>query len=342
MVGLWNIIRGHNSCDLLPIAVSLCLGTAVSSCIYEYEGDCIDQLPFTIENDWQACPDASPEGIAYIFFPADGGEAWRFDFPGRTAGKVSIEVGKYKFLSYNDDTYNVLFHDEGGYESYEAYTAEKDLLGAIPQDERGSSLPRSADERTVGCPDMMWSGSYSDVTVTYDQLTYSDSTATYTSRLSESNPMQLVTKPRQIVATYSYDIINVKNLSGVKRMCAAMSGLAASLCVNNGLPSSQPVTLPVKAVKSGDSSISGKFFTFGLPRATRAPNLLYLFVWLTDGRRYVYEFDVTEQVVKASDHLNVHVVVDSLSLPESIPDESVGTFDPSVDGWTHVVVNFVV
>lgn len=323
------------------ILIAATSGMAMNGCIYDDLKPCLgENVDITIVNDWELAPDADPEGIAYTFYIDGVKDHWRFDFPGREAGKVILPTGDYRFLMYNDDTSGVRF-ESGDDGTMVATSRPGHILEGLPGWNSNDTITYTR-EKVLICPDMMWSGSYSDVTVTYDQLTYSDSTATYTSRLSESNPMQLVTKPRQIVATYSYDIINVENLSGVKRMCAAMSGLAASLCVNNGLPSSQPVTLPVKAVKSSDSSIFGKFFTFGLPRAARAPNLLYLFVWLTDGRQYVYEFDVTEQVVKAPDHLNVHVVVDSLSLPESIPGESVGTFDPSVDGWTHVVVNFVV
>lgn len=323
------------------ILIAATSGMAMNGCIYDDLKPCLgEEVDITIVNDWALAPDANPEGIAYTFYIDGVKDHWRFDFPGREAGKVILPTGDYRFLMYNDDTSGVRF-ESGDDGTMVATSRPGHILEGLPGWSASDTITYTR-EKVLICPDMMWSGSYSDVIVTYDQLTYSDSTATYTSRLSESNPMQLVTKPRQIVATYSYDIINVENLSGVKRMCAAMSGLAASLCVNNGLRSSQPVTLPVKAVKSSDSSIFGKFFTFGLPRAARAPNLLYLFVWLTDGRQYVYEFDVTEQVVKAPDHLNVHVVVDSLSLPESIPGESVGTFDPSVDGWTHVVVNFVV
>ena len=251
-----------------------------------------------------------------------------------------LPTGDYRFLMYNDDTSGVRF-ESGDDGTMVATSRPGHILEGLPGWSASDTITYTREKVQI-CPDMMWSGSYSDVIVAYDQLTYSDSTATYISRLSENNPMQLVTRPQQIVSTYSYEILNVENLSGVKRMCAAMSGLAASLCVNNGLRSSQAVTLPVKAAKSGDNTIAGKFFTFGLPRAARAPNLLYLFVWLTDGRQYVYEFDVTSQIVNAPNRLNVHVVVDSLSLPESIPDESVGTFDPTVDGWTHVIVNIVV
>lgn len=139
-----------------PAVVSLAFGATLSSCILEDIEACSDRLPFTVENDWRSCPDAAPGGMAYIFFPDDGSEPWRFDFAGRDAGEVKMAPGSYRFLSYNDDTAHVLFREDGGYDSYKAYTRETDLLGLIPPVDRGESLPRIADERIFECPDMMW------------------------------------------------------------------------------------------------------------------------------------------------------------------------------------------
>ena len=84
------------------------------------------------------------------------------DFPGNTAGSVSLPVGNYSFLSYNDDTANVVFSEDSGYDEYEAYTATAELLDAIPASERGSILPTGHDrrERVVRPPDMLWGCAY--------------------------------------------------------------------------------------------------------------------------------------------------------------------------------------
>lgn len=49
----------------MTIAAGLAL--AASSCIYEYD-KCPPALTLKIENDWQAAPEADPEGMAYMFF----------------------------------------------------------------------------------------------------------------------------------------------------------------------------------------------------------------------------------------------------------------------------------
>lgn len=106
---------------LLPL-MAQALSLVHTSCVYEYD-DCPDDLQLQIVSDWSEAPNASPEGMAYIFLPEDGSVPWRFDFPGRTAGKVNLPLGAYRFISYNDDTANVIFSEESGYDAYEAYTA---------------------------------------------------------------------------------------------------------------------------------------------------------------------------------------------------------------------------
>lgn len=53
---------------------------------------------------------------------------------------------------------------------------------------------------------------------------------------------------------------------------------------------------------------------------------------MTDGTKWYYTFDVTQQVDEAPDRRHVHLVIDGLSLPEPIGEDS--GFRPDVDGWT--------
>ena len=61
----------------LPLIIFVC--HAVSGCclIYDYD-NCPPESEddFDVDSDWKYAPAAQPEGMAYVFFPADGGEAW--------------------------------------------------------------------------------------------------------------------------------------------------------------------------------------------------------------------------------------------------------------------------
>ena len=65
-----------------------------------------------------------------------------------------------------------------------------------------------------------------------------------------------------------------------------------------------------------------------------APHKLVLYVWLKDGSKYYYTFDVTDQVDEAPEKRRVHIVIDGLTLPEPITG---GDMEVAVDDW--MVVN---
>ena len=313
---------------------------ALTSCnvIYEYD-NCppYDVEYFSIRNDWSEAPDAEPEGMAYIFFPDDGGAFWRFDFPGREAGRVGLPAGSYSYISYNDDTHNTLFREDS-YAGYEAYTLPTELERMFG---RAEDVPE-INERVLRSPDMIWAEAYSAVELSYNRLAYNPSATggegTETVALAD---MTLPSVPRRMVARYSYRIEDVENLSGVARMCAAMSGLAGSLNLVTGARGREAVTVPSPAkADAGKTGITGSFYTFGLPGAGESPNILCLYVWLTDGRKLNFSFDVSEQVRTAPDPMDVEVVVRGLHIPES--EISGGAFDVNVDGWINVVVNIKV
>lgn len=332
-------MRSHYLSNLLPVAVSFFLGAAASSCILEDEGNCLDRFPFTIENDWHACPDAAPEGMAYIFFPDDGSEPWRFDFAGRDAGQVNMAVGKYKFLSYNDDTYNVLFRDNEGYDSYEAYTSEKDLLGSIPKEQRGESSPRSSGERTVGCPDMMWACAYYNFNLWYDGVRYVPfATVRPEAAVKYSPDFVLTAVQRPLTARYTFRIEDIENLSGVKSMSAALSGMAGGMLLASGKKKYYPSTLALKASIIDSATAGGEFHTFGIPDDPSADNILSLFVVIKDGRRFCYQFVITDQVRSAPDPMNVCLIVKGLKLEKPATGGGTG-FEVAVDGWETIIVN---
>ena len=329
-----------NACFVLPLLAAM----AVSSCIYEDLPPCEETgSALTIVNDWNFAPSANPEGMAYLFYADGGTDPWRFDFPGRDAGKVPLPEGNYRFVMFNDDTSAVRFRLDGNGD-LEAYCR----AGSITEGLRGFPVDSDVvyDKEPVEiCPDMMWACGTGYVNLTAGGLDYDsfhNTGAEPAQRIYDSEKV-LTTLPRQIIARYSYEILNVENLDGVRCMCCAMSGLASSIRLCDAMRSSSAVTLPFQASAHDNNAITGKFFTYGLPQPhdpTLSPNILMLMVWLKDGRRIEYDFDVTSQVTDADNPLDVHIRLAGLKLPEVEGGTEVpGTFDPTVDGWTQIEVN---
>lgn len=59
---------------------------------------------------------------------------------------------------------------------------------------------------------------------------------------------------------------------------------------------------------------------------------------IKDGRRFCYEFDVTDQVREAPDPMEVLLMVRGLSIEKPDTGGEAG-FEVSVDGWQTVTVN---
>ena len=68
-----------------------------------------------LEFDWTGAPEADPSGMCVFFYPIEEGEPRRYDFKGKTGGKINIDVGRYMVLCYNNDTEGVLFNGKNDF-----------------------------------------------------------------------------------------------------------------------------------------------------------------------------------------------------------------------------------
>lgn len=309
---------------ILSLILMLC-GFTSCGLIYEYPDPCPDNA-LTIVNDWNMAPDADPDGMAYIFYEDASDEQWRFDFPGMEAGKVTLDAGRFAFVSLNDDTFRTVIRGET-YRQLKAYT----LPVKLPVDIEGS-------EKSVEAPDMLWGCSYREVELTDRGLRYIPADDSGTDVESVMSPENILTVlQRQITPHYRLIIEDVSNLSGVASMSAALTGMAECYRFSDGYRGENPVILAFDVGKCGESAIEGQFCTFGIPEHPDAPNIVYLFVTLTDGRDFIYRFDVTKQVREAPDPMSVIIRLRGLELEKT--EQSGGSFDVEVDGWTTVDVN---
>lgn len=301
-----------------------------TSCIYDYD-NCPDRIAIEIQNNWQGAPSVSAAGMAYIFFPEDGSALWRFDFPGAEAGHVELPDGKYTFISHNDDTGNVMFDDCAGFDGYEAYT------GTVPLPNE-SGAPHADGSTAVKTPEMLWGCAADNVCIYYCGMRYTPVGPGTDGKTVHSRDNILTAYQRPLTAHYVFNIRNVVNLSSARTMSAALSGMAGSLFISTDKKGRYPSTLSLKAAPEGKDGIAGEFYTFGIPQSPDVPNVLTLYVVLKDGRKFCYEFDVTDQVRNAPDSMEVQLTLGGLTLEKPEHGDDAG-FDVKVDGWITVVVN---
>ena len=265
--------------------------------------------------DWSASPDAAPEGMTLNMYPvATWEKPWIYNL-NPAGGIIDVPEGTYRAISYNNDTDGILFRNTGNYEKTEVYTRNGELLDGLGEAYHGTLPSRSVDEPVVITPDMMW-GVAATVTAGEGKI-----------RLT----------PHRLTPRYSFTVTDVSNLDGAVKMCGSISGLSGGIFLNSGKSSVYPVTMPAPARAEGDSGISGGMTTFGIPADPSAANILSIYIWLKDGSKHNFNFDVTLQVRHAADPMNVTLHVAGIDLPEPAPaPDSPGTgggIGVDVDSW---------
>lgn len=295
----------------LMVAAALSVGIGSCSVIYD-EDNCPDN--FVVDADWMYAPDARPDEMAYFFFSdAEKKAVWRFDFAGREGGEVSLPDGTFAAIALNDDNgYNVVSDPSVGYDEMTVTTLPAKLYvndGSGPDNLDGEAVMRS--------PSQLW--------------------LSVGSTVCRPEDARLIVYPRAMMAKYTCEVVRIVNLNGVKRISGAITGMASELKLADESRCGAAVTVPFSVGRAGDDKVLGSLLTIGRCDNCNDSHKLWLFVWLTDGRYFTYSFDVTSQVVEASDPMDVHIKIEGLSLPESAAGG--GAFDVSVDGWQETIID---
>lgn len=316
--------------------------------------------------DWRDAPTASPEGMCVYLFPIeddnhftseDGGmeitrpDYYRFDFNNTRGGVVDgILPGKYRIITYNNDTDGVLFSGTG-WETHKGFTREGSLLEPIYGNvaNRAPMAPGADDQRVVICPDAMWGTSVTTVEVSEQGVKYEHYPFDPDANMDKTQPITSTERvitlyPHLLTCFYDYEIRNVSNLENSVQMCASLSGMASELTFSSEELGRELVTIPFPAAPDMSTRrIIGNFVTWGHHELNPQPHYLILYVWMKgEPRGWYFTFDVTDQVHAAPDRHYVHLVVDNLDLPVIINpgEEGEDAFEPSVDDWfqeNHVV-----
>lgn len=285
--------------------------------------------------DWSNAPGATAAGMCAFFYSVDRpGEYHRFDFPGARGGYIEIPQGNYALITYNNDTEAVQFSSIDKYDNHTATTRTGDILEPMYGSSVKSNVREAGDERVVITPDSLW-GCHStqiyigDHTVTYVHSRVGDDGAAVTDSV-------ITLYPADLLCHYSYEVLNVKNAGHINQVSGALSGMSPSMNLSTDALDPEKVTLPVSAkVNRSQGTITGNFLTFGHNPANGATHKMSFYVVMDDGSKYIYKdasnLDVTDQVDKAPDQRNVHIVIDGLDLPTPITGDS--GFGTSVDDW---------
>lgn len=311
-----NIFK-NSPVKFLPLLISV----ATVSCnhkdlCYEHTHNIETEVVF----DWSLAPDANPSSMAVVMFDRNLAMApMRFIFSGKTGGSANIPFGQYDALAMNADLNDwAYFRNQPDIETVELYTHDTETLTAynlMPQ-----YVPKvrgTEDERMAATPGMAWSTRSDNITLDIDDT------------------HKIITLyPEEIVCHYSVEILDVENLENARGeiVDGTLSGLAEGYKYGRRKATDNIVTHPFTLSISDDNvSLKGKFLTFGECPNNKKDHILTIYLFLSDGSKWYYTFDVTDQVRNAPDPRHVNIVVHGLSLPR--PLQSDAGLHPDVNEW---------
>lgn len=269
-----------------------------------------------VEYDWSRLGYYSftmPEGMTSLFYPDTGADYWRFETPCQ-GGLVTPPSGQCRVAALNNDTRSVVWRGFASADSLYAYTMPGEILSTVAAQYRGAAPPRISPEPMRQVPDPVF---------------VADTTEYVTDGMVET-VLKLV--PRQFTPLYTIIVEDVENIGSVATCSASLSGLAAGKYLVSNRRIDVPVTMPSAMSVSG-SMLVGNMFCFG-PASTEKMHTLSIYVWLADGKKQVYTYDVSDIVNGSADSLMLTIRVSGLKLPDVKPDPGGGGMDVDIDNWT--------
>lgn len=319
--------------ERLYMVVCMLAAFVLSSC--EHKDLCYHH-PHTatvrVEFDWRDAPEAHPEGMCVFFYSMERGGYRRFDFADIKGGPVELEVGTYRVIFHNNDSEVDLYRGTDDFDMYESYTREAYIFEPIYGNTSGIAPASIEDETVCLSPDILYGGHALEVEVSESGVSYTCVSKTGEREIQEKDSELVITLyPEKKTCTYTYEIRNVKNLKYTTQMSGSLSGLCHGIFLGNDAFEHTLVTVPFEAHPDGGSTVTGRFCTYGHCGSHDPKTTFTLYVWMKDGAKYYYTWDVTDQVDNAPDPHNVHIIIDGPAFPQ--PIENGSGFDVAVDDW---------
>ncbi len=270
-----------------------------------------------VDYEWDNNELFRPDGLANLFYLSDSdqGNYWRSDFRPE-GGNLRLPAGQYNVVAFNNDTENILF---SGIDHLEQLTFSTPILdtSSIPEDQ----LP-FPPQKLYTQPDRMWASLRKGVQV--------DNTLELQS---------LVLKPKRITREFHIEMTDIGNLESALHYYACLSDLTSSFKADEMMQTGPSVTMGNFMHPIGGSSLSSTITSFGVNKNSSEQHLA-IYMWLSDGERKVYLYNVTDQIHEAPDSMNIQIKVKGPILPEIIPGEGesggTGGMDVGVDNWDFI------
>lgn len=315
----------------MHILMTLVVVAALTSCVhrnFEYDSGRAGYVEVIF--DWRNAPQAQPASMSLYLFPHDGDTPLRYEFEGRDGGIIRVAPGGYDAICINSDRRDVLYSGADHFDSFEVTTPELTAVTFGPSlSYRSYDLPGNGDQVMMMQPPMLWSSSETAFNVTVNSTLHNDDRG----KKPEIEHQVLLMYPKPIVDTYIVTVRNVRNIQYLRAMSGTISNMSEGYLAGEQRRTDTSVLLSFDLPHDKDKATAqGTFLTFGHCPAARRGHKLTLYAILTDGSKYYYEFDVSDQAHNPPDENGIyHIVVEFIDLPQ--PSGDGGGMAPDVNEW---------
>ena len=271
--------------------------------------------------DWNGCTPDNVEYMRACFFPKNGGRPLTLDMKGANGGDIDLQYGDYSALFFNNnETDHLLVID--GYCCTYITTYDTDLLSAKSFAGIVTKAPTPP-------------GAENDPVIRQPAPLYVD---TCSALAVNSYSRGITLHPKSLVDTITIIVDGVDNLEHVLGMSAARSGMSRGVILSEMKPMESRCTMPLDIEVTGEKRISGQMLTFGYSKNIEqgsGKNMLTIYTMLKDGKKYFFNYDVTEKINNEElwNNGKIEIILPNMIIPE--PAEG-GGFHPELGEWEEI------
>jgi hypothetical protein len=275
--------------------------------------------------EWPEGVENLPSTMSVYVYSTDTTDFIRYEFDNNTGGDILLPFGMYRFLSINSDTPNIEYTGRDSLETFIICASEASILdGTSIKTSKLPTLDEVGKERYLSSIDSLWCCEVKD-SVIIDQSSIDDSTQL----------AHISFTPEYMTRNISVEITKVENADfATGGLSMSLSGLPAGICPFDGKFTEEAATY-ISTLKEGktNKTLVGSINTFGVDK--ERPNKHYLIVYaiLSDGTKWFYSYDVTDQLYSQPNSKKINISVSGLPIPS--PLFNGGGINPDVDTWIY-------
>lgn len=274
-----------------------------------------------------------PEGTAnhpasmsvYVYHIGDSTDFVRYEFDNHTGGDIELPFGMYRLLSLNSDTPNIEYAERDSLETFVIYASEASILdGTNIKTSKLPTLDEVGVERHLSSIDSLWCCDIKDSTI-IDQNFVDDTT----------QMSQISFTPEYITRSINIEITKVENADfATGGLSMSLSGLPAGYYPYEGKHTDEIGTY-ISTLQEGktNKTLIGSLNTFGINKEKPGKHYLVVYAILSDGTKWFYSYDVTDQIYSHPNNKNITISVSGLPIPS--PLFNGGGINPDVDTWIY-------